>query len=129
MKCKLVSAGIQVKLATEDDCRKLYQVLVAAEMKFFTCGLIIKVELLRTWQGILQCHKCQGFSNGQNNCHIEYRCLKCGEKYFTHACEKPRTTPSKCANCEGKHLSSHIKRPKNPYGARLIKYVEAEHQL
>lgn len=194
-RCKLVSSGIQVDPATEQDYRRLYKTLESEKIQFFTfelksekklkvvfrgihqeitekeiledlkekgypadkitrmnnkngfpmpmviieitkeyksiydikdcCGLVIKVEPLRTRQGIIQCHKCQQYGHAQKNCHIDYKCLKCGENHSTHLCEKPRTTPPKCANCAGEHLSNYIRCPKNPNGARLVKYVDA----
>lgn len=97
------------------------------------CGLEITVEALRTRTDKIQCHKCQEFGHSQHNCHIEYRCMKCAENHSTHLCEKPRTTPAKCANCSGEHLSTWIKCPENPsnpdrtrnYEIYPTKYIEA----
>lgn len=78
------------------------------------CNLKIQVEPLRKRTGIIQCHKCQMFGHIQKNCFIQYKCMKCGEGHSTHECTKPKTTPPKCANCDGEHLSTHIKCPQNP---------------
>ncbi|GJQ65689.1 hypothetical protein Trydic_g7775 [Trypoxylus dichotomus] len=78
------------------------------------CGLAVKVEALRTRNLIVQCHKCQMLGHTQSNCSINYKCMKCGEDHSTHLCEKPKTTPPKCANCGGEHLSTYLKCPENP---------------
>ncbi|GJQ76213.1 hypothetical protein Trydic_g1954 [Trypoxylus dichotomus] len=54
------------------------------------------------------------FGYAQSNCNINYKCMKCGEGHSTHLCTKPKTTPPKCANCQGEHLSTYIKCPANP---------------
>lgn len=183
-KCKLVSSGIQIDPATENDYRCLKKILENEKLQFFTyqlrsektlkvvlrgiihsttteevqsdllekgypteritrmngkngrpaplilvelkreyksiydltncCGLAISVEPLKTKTDVIQCHKCQLFGHVQKNCHIDYRCMKCGENHSTHECAKPRTTPPKCANCGGEHLATFLKCPKNP---------------
>lgn len=78
------------------------------------CGLAVTVQPLRLREDIIQCHKCQAFGHSQRNCKIQYSCMKCGENHSTHLCTKPRTTPPKCANCQGEHLSISLRCPKNP---------------
>ncbi|GJQ88519.1 hypothetical protein Trydic_g4930 [Trypoxylus dichotomus] len=65
------------------------------------------------------------FGHTQSNCNINYKCMKCGEDHSTHLCEKPNTTPPKCANCGGEHPSTYIKCPENPNNAVGKKYIEA----
>ncbi|GJQ76915.1 hypothetical protein Trydic_g19871 [Trypoxylus dichotomus] len=90
------------------------------------CGLTIIVEPLRTRSEIVQCHKCQMFSHTQSNCNINYKCMKCGEGHSTHLCTKPKTSPPKCANCQGEHLSTYIKCPVNPNNAAVNKkFIDA----
>lgn len=89
------------------------------------CGLDIKVEPLRTRTDIIQCHKCQLFGHPQKLCHVDFRCMKCGEEHSTHLCPKPRTTPPKCANCGGEHLSTWMRCPRNPNNPDKPKYVDA----
>lgn len=89
------------------------------------CGLDIKVEPLRTRNAVIQCHKCQMFGHTQLNCNINHRCMKCGEAHSTHLCTKPRTTPAKCANCGGEHVSTSLKCPNNPNNPSTKKYIEA----
>ncbi|GJQ88069.1 hypothetical protein Trydic_g18196, partial [Trypoxylus dichotomus] len=84
------------------------------------CGLAVKVEALRTRNLIVQCHKCQMFGHTQSNCNINYKCMKCGEDHSTHLCEKPKTTPPKCANCGGEHLSTYPENPNNAVGKKFI---------
>ncbi|GJQ79451.1 hypothetical protein Trydic_g5039 [Trypoxylus dichotomus] len=74
------------------------------------CGLAVKVEALRTRNIIVQCHKCQMFGHTQSSCNINYKC----EDHSTHLCEKPRTTPPKCANCGGEHLSTYLSALRTP---------------
>ncbi|GJQ65105.1 hypothetical protein Trydic_g3648 [Trypoxylus dichotomus] len=89
------------------------------------CGLAVKVEALRTRNLIVQCHKCQMFGHTQSSCNINYKCMKCGEDHSTHLYEKPRTTPPKCANCGGEHLSTYLKCPENTNNAVGKKYIDA----
>ncbi|GJQ84759.1 hypothetical protein Trydic_g21160 [Trypoxylus dichotomus] len=89
------------------------------------CGLAVKVEALRIRNLIVQCHKCQMFGHTQSSCNINYKCMKCGEDHSKHLCEKPRTTPPKCANCGGEHLSTYLKCPENPNNAVGKKYIDA----
>ncbi|GJQ78640.1 hypothetical protein Trydic_g11744 [Trypoxylus dichotomus] len=69
------------------------------------CGLAIKVEPLLTHEAIVTL----------------IMCMKCGEGHSTHLCIKPKTTPPKCANCQGEHLSTYIKCPANPNNAAVNK--------
>ncbi|GJQ66662.1 hypothetical protein Trydic_g3749 [Trypoxylus dichotomus] len=65
------------------------------------------------------------FGHTQSNCNINYKCMKYGEDHSTHLCEKPKTTPPKCANCGGEHLSTYLKCPENPNNAIGKKYIDA----
>lgn len=51
--------------------------------------------------------------------------MKCAEDHMTYTCTKPTTTPPKCSNCGGEHLSTYIKCEKNPNNGLPVKYVEA----
>lgn len=62
------------------------------------CGLVMEAEPLRTRTDIVQCHRFQLFGHMQRNCHIQHKCMKCGEQYSTHECQKLKTTM--CANCK-----------------------------
>lgn len=78
------------------------------------CGLDISVESLKVRQDIMQCHRCQLFGHAQKNCRADFKWLKCGEEHSTHLCTKPRTTPPKCGNCGGEHLSKYLYCKENP---------------
>jgi hypothetical protein len=66
------------------------------------------------FKGTKQCYRCLNFNHSSENCSIPYRCLKCGENHETKACPKPKTTPPKCANCDGNHLANNNSCPANP---------------
>lgn len=89
------------------------------------CGLMVKIESLRTRNAIIQCHRCQQFGHTQHNCRIQAKCMKCAQEHFTFECTKPTTTPPMCSNCGGEHLSTFIKCPKNPNNGLPGKFVEA----
>lgn len=80
----------------------------------YCCGLSVTVEPLMTKSEVIQCHRCQLFGHTQPNCEVEFKCMKCGDYHSTHECEKPRTTPPRCANCGGEHLSTSLKCLENP---------------
>ncbi|GJQ87978.1 hypothetical protein Trydic_g12907 [Trypoxylus dichotomus] len=52
--------------------------------------------------------------------------MRCGEGHSTHLCTKPKTTPPKCVNCQGEHLSTYTKCPANPNNAAVNKkFIDA----
>lgn len=57
---------------------------------------------------ITQCHNCQMFGHGSNNCNINTFCAKCGGQHATSTCKE---TLTKCANCGGEHISSDSRCP------------------
>lgn len=60
---------------------------------------------------INQCYRCQGFNHSSVNCHIAFKCVKCGEQHDSRTCKKSRDTPATCANCGGDHPANHTKCP------------------
>lgn len=82
-------------------------------------GLEIQVESLKVKSEVAQCHKCQEFGHVQKHCHAEFKCMKCGQSHMTSECTKPVTTLPGCANCQGTHLSTFVKCPKNPNNPEL----------
>lgn len=66
------------------------------------------------------------FGYSHKNCHIDFKCMKCGKNYSTHLCEKPTTTPPKYANCEGEHQFTYIRCPNNPVNTPAQKVIEAQ---
>jgi len=62
--------------------------------------LKISVESLKT-SGPSQCHICQRFGHGSQNCGNPPRCVKCAGAHKTNECVKNRDQASTCANCNG----------------------------
>lgn len=56
---------------------------------------------------IPQCQRCQQYGHSKNYCMRPYRCVKCGESHKTSDCKKERSTPAKCALCQGPHPANH----------------------
>nr|XP_008193154.2 PREDICTED: nucleic-acid-binding protein from mobile element jockey [Tribolium castaneum] len=77
-------------------------------------GLSVTAEPLKNKGFTIQCHSCQIFGHAQINCNAQFKCMKCGESHSTHLCAKPKTTPPKCANCQGEHTSIYKKCPVRP---------------
>ncbi|EFA12788.1 hypothetical protein TcasGA2_TC010624 [Tribolium castaneum] len=77
-------------------------------------GLSVTAEPLKNKGFTIQCHRCQIFGHAQINCNAQFKCMKCGESHSTHLCAKPKTTPPKCANCQGEHTSIYKKCPVRP---------------
>lgn len=67
----------------------------------------IKVERPYKTRDPVQCHRCQAFGHSKNYCRREFRCMKCGGTHPSTSCLKPRNHSSKCANCNGAHVSSY----------------------
>lgn len=60
---------------------------------------------------ITQCHRCQQFGHGQNNCYSTPKCVKCAKNHLTADCTMVRTpnTTAKCCNCGGNHPANYKK--------------------
>jgi hypothetical protein len=56
---------------------------------------------------ILQCHRCQLFHHTENNCNLQYRCVKCAQGHPSKTCRLPKGSKPKCANCPGDHVASY----------------------
>ncbi|GFT08120.1 nucleic-acid-binding protein from transposon X-element [Trichonephila clavipes] len=50
------------------------------------CYLSIKVDTYNRRPGVAQCYNCNLFNHSSVNCHIQTRCLKCGESHKTGDC-------------------------------------------
>lgn len=71
----------------------------------------IRVEKFRSSRKPIQCFKCQNFFHIAANCHINPRCVKCGEDHLTKVCPHTNsitdpTFPKKCCNCQENHTAS-----------------------
>jgi Associated with zinc fingers len=66
----------------------------------------IKVETYNK-TGPSQCHSCQRFGHGSNNCSHPVRCVKCGGEHATNVCGKPLEETPTCCNCGGSHTANY----------------------
>lgn len=70
---------------------------------------------------IVQCFRCQQFGHGMSHCHLQPKCVKCGELHLTKDCTIPKKVSKqgtsadqgsddrnliKCANCSRNHTAS-----------------------
>ena len=68
----------------------------------------VKIEELRKASNrIVQCKNCQEFNHVRTYCHKKPRCVKCAGNHSSSECNKPTTTPKKCANCDGPHTANY----------------------
>ncbi|GFW14631.1 probable RNA-directed DNA polymerase from transposon BS [Trichonephila clavipes] len=80
------------------------------------CFLTIKIDSFNRRPGATQCYNCNLFHHSSSNCHIETRCLKCGEPHKTGDCPiKSKIENPTCINCQQKgHLANSHRCPKFP---------------
>ncbi|GFU86255.1 probable RNA-directed DNA polymerase from transposon X-element [Trichonephila clavipes] len=66
--------------------------------------------------GVAQCYNCNIFNHSSVNCHIQTRCLKCGESHKTGDCPiKEKIENPTCINCNQKgHMANSHRCPKYP---------------
>lgn len=57
--------------------------------------------------GPSQCHTCQRFGHGSQNCGNYPRCVKCAGSHRTSDCQKTRDQTPTCANCNGSHTANY----------------------
>ncbi|GFY13751.1 nucleic-acid-binding protein from transposon X-element [Trichonephila clavipes] len=73
-------------------------------------------------KGVTQCYTCNNFNHSSENCHLNPRCLKCGENHITRDCPiKQKLETPYCINC---NIYGHMANykgcpsfPKPPKGA------------
>ncbi|GFU55605.1 nucleic-acid-binding protein from transposon X-element [Trichonephila clavipes] len=73
-------------------------------------------------KGVTQCYTCNNFNHSSENCHLNPRCLKCGENHLTRDCPiKQKLETPYCINC---NIYGHMANykgcpsfPKPPKGA------------
>ncbi|GFW54246.1 nucleic-acid-binding protein from transposon X-element [Trichonephila clavipes] len=52
-------------------------------------------------KGVTQCYTCNHFHHNSDTCHLNPRCLKCGEGHITRECPRTeRLETAYCINCE-----------------------------
>lgn len=62
---------------------------------------------------VSQCHNCQGFSHGSDNCHVNPNCVKCAKQHHSSKCpdSKKHQKIDKhlllCVNCGEKHAANY----------------------
>ncbi|KAL4085182.1 hypothetical protein QTP88_027041 [Uroleucon formosanum] len=57
--------------------------------------------------GPSQCHTCQRFGHGSQNCGNTPRCVKCAGTHRTSDCTKTRDQEPTCINCNGSHTANY----------------------
>ncbi|GFT87216.1 nucleic-acid-binding protein from transposon X-element [Trichonephila clavipes] len=73
-------------------------------------------------KGVTQCYTCNNFNHSSENCHLNPRCLKCGDNHITRDCPiKQKLETPYCINC---NIYGHMANykgcpsfPKPPKGA------------
>ncbi|GFW94006.1 probable RNA-directed DNA polymerase from transposon X-element [Trichonephila clavipes] len=73
-------------------------------------------------KGVTQCYTCNNFNHSSENCHLNPRCLKCGETHLTRDCPiKQKLETPYCINCNiYGHMANYkgcLSFPKPPKGA------------
>ena len=69
-------------------------------------------------QDVVQCFRCQQYGHGMRNCHLEAKCVKCGELHQTKDCTIPARADTavgdgdgrvqiRCANCSQNHTANY----------------------
>jgi Associated with zinc fingers len=67
----------------------------------------VRVEEPYKRNEIPQCHRCQEIGHTKTYCRHQPRCVKCGQEHLTAECDKPRTSPPRCALCQGEHPANY----------------------
>lgn len=103
-----------VDLEPKDNNKDIYKLQYISNMK-------ITIEPPRKKREIIQCTRCQEYGHSKSYCNRPFMCVKCGNQHDSKTCAKPRTTPAKCALCEGDHPANYkgcqvyklLSKPKN----------------
>ena len=79
-------------------------------------------EKFRNRKGFTQCHNCQEFWHGSNECHRPPRCVKCNLEHKTSECQKQKGEMAYCVNCKdfGHRANSTV----CPTYIRLIEHIK-----
>lgn len=88
--CMVILSGIHAK--------NIYEVSNLFYLK-------ITVEAFKK-SGPSQCHFCQRFGHGSQNCGYPPRCVKCSGAHKNTECSKTREETPTCANCNGPHTAN-----------------------
>jgi hypothetical protein len=68
---------------------------------------IIKIEPPHKKNGIVQCTRCQLYGHTKTYCTRPFTCVRCGGNHNSTQCQKPRSTPAKCALCKKDHPANY----------------------
>lgn len=71
----------------------------------------VKWERYKNPRKATQCHRCQRFGHGSNNCKNPPRCVKCTKGHITKDCVKTKEENPQCVNCNGEHPANYTKCP------------------
>lgn len=89
-----------VDLEPKENNKDIYKLEYISNMK-------ISIEPPRKKREIIQCTRCQEYGHSKSYCNRPFMCVKCGNQHDSKTCAKPRTTPPKCALCEGNHPANY----------------------
>lgn len=130
-----------VKLARESDIRKFYDIRYVLRCR-------VHIRKFRK-KGVTQCFNCQRYGHVAMNCHMSYRCVKCGESHGPGNCKIPPKgentqetfdtdpvtgavtkrvgLPVKCANC---NIVGHVASSKDcPRRVEFLRRQEEKRSL
>lgn len=125
VKCKLVSSGIRVIPAIEDDYRQIIKFLIAHGLEFYTYPLRSEKQLRVVIRGVMQESSKEemrldilqrGYSAGKFsrikgrkglNYHMRFRCMKCGDEHSAHTARNQRQHILNAQTVKG-NTSQHI---------------------
>ncbi|GFX21436.1 nucleic-acid-binding protein from transposon X-element [Trichonephila clavipes] len=66
-------------------------------------------------KGVTQCYSCNRFNHTAQNCHMNPRCIKCGQAHQTKECPIKRVENTYCINCKTYgHMANYSKCPPLP---------------
>lgn len=112
---------IKLKQKTAEDEPTYNPVYLVTFDKNTNMGLVKKVKIIQCikirWEKfkkprkLTQCHNCQQFGHGSNNCNKAPRCVTCDKNHPTTHCDKPTDQKSFCVNCKGEHRASSSQCP------------------
>ncbi|VVC38715.1 Harbinger transposase-derived nuclease domain,Endonuclease/exonuclease/phosphatase [Cinara cedri] len=138
---KLPPILIQAQLNFNNFCIKIKELTDSSEFDFKSStnnlnfrhtALILKIEPAHPKRDIPKCHRCQAYGHIRSYCNQTPRCVRCGLDYESLHCTKDRSSPAKCALCNGSHPTNYKGRADRPDGtahggAALIISNQIEH--
>jgi hypothetical protein len=81
-----------------------------------------------------QCRRCQMFGHGARNCHMNPRCIRCGENHPSKECIYNTSSDAaskipddrvKCANCGGAHTASFSECPERARYEAVVEKIRS----